>query len=44
MRNIDCLIKRLKKAESLLWQGKVDETIELISRLKKKQAENFCLT
>lgn len=35
-------IKRLKKAESLLWEGKVDETIKLISPLNKKQAENFC--
>ena len=35
-------IQRLKQAESLLWQGKVDETIELISPLKKKQAENCC--
>jgi hypothetical protein len=25
------LEKRLKKAESLLWQGQIDETIELIS-------------
>ena len=35
-------LKRLSKAEDLLWQGKIDETIELISPLKKKQAENFC--
>jgi hypothetical protein len=35
-------MKRLKQAESLLWQGKVDETIELISPLKKKPAQNFC--
>ncbi len=35
-------MKRLKKVESLLWQGKIDETIELIFPLKKKQAENFC--
>ena len=34
--------KRLKKAESLLWHGKIDETIELISPLIKKQAQNFC--
>ena len=34
--------KRLNKAENLLWQGKVDETIELISPLQKKAAENFC--
>jgi len=35
-------LKRLKIAEGLLWLGKVDETLELISPLKKKQAENFC--
>jgi hypothetical protein len=35
--------KRLKEAESLLWSGKVDETIALISPLTKKQATNFCL-
>lgn len=34
--------KRLKKAENLLWQGKVDETILLFSPLKKKAAQNFC--
>ena len=34
--------KRLKEARNLLWQGKVDETIKLISPLKKKQAQNFC--
>ena len=34
--------KRLKQAQQLLWQGKVDETIELMSELKKKQAKNFC--
>jgi hypothetical protein len=35
-------LKRLKIAENLLWQGKASETIELISSLNKKQAENFC--
>jgi len=35
-------IKRLEKAKSLLWLGKIDETINLISRLKKIQAANFC--
>jgi hypothetical protein len=34
--------RRLKKAENLLWQGKVNETITLISPLKKKEAQNFC--
>jgi hypothetical protein len=28
--------------ESLLWKGKVEETIALFSSLSKKQAENFC--
>ncbi|MGD2181852.1 ISKra4 family transposase [Lusitaniella coriacea] len=35
-------IKRLKKAESLLWLGKVDATLKLISTLTSKQARNFC--
>lgn len=35
-------VKRLKKAESLLWQGKIEETIALISPLKNERAENFC--
>lgn len=35
-------LKRLQQAESLLWQGKVDETIALFAALTKKQAENFC--
>jgi len=35
-------LKRLKQAETLLWQGKVSETIELISPLKRKPAQNFC--
>ena len=26
-----------------MWQGKVDETLDLFSSLKKKQARNFCL-
>lgn len=33
---------RLKQAENLLWQGKVAETMALISPLKKKEAQNFC--
>lgn len=36
-------LKRLSEAESLLWFGKVEETIALFSCLKKKQAVNFCL-
>jgi hypothetical protein len=34
--------KRLEKAESLLWQGKVDETVALISSLSHKEARNVC--
>ena len=34
--------KRLKRAESLLWKGKVSETIALISPLSGKEAQNFC--
>lgn len=34
--------KRIQEAESLLWKGKVEETIALFSSLSKKQAENFC--
>jgi hypothetical protein len=32
----------MSQAEGLLWQGKVDETIAIISPLKAKQAQNFC--
>lgn len=35
-------IKRLQQAETLLWQGKVDETITLFVDLKRKQSHNFC--
>jgi hypothetical protein len=35
-------IKRLRQAEALLWQGKVDEAIELFAQLQGKQAQNFC--
>jgi hypothetical protein len=31
-------LKRLKAAESFLWQGKVDETLALFSPLKAKAA------
>lgn len=34
--------QRLEQAKSLLWQGKVDETLAWFSPLKKKQAQNFC--
>lgn len=34
--------KRLRQAETLLWQGQVDETIALLGELKHKQAKNFC--
>ena len=35
--------RRIYQAKKLLWQGKVDETLELFSALKKKQARNFCV-
>ncbi len=31
-----------KKAKNILWSGKVDETILLFNRLKKKAAQNLC--
>ncbi len=35
-------IKRLKQAESFLWQGRVDEAKALFADSPLKQAENFC--
>lgn len=35
-------LKRLKAAETFLWQGKVNETLSLFSPLKAKAAQNFC--
>ena len=35
--------RRIYQAKKLLWQGKVDETLDLFSDLKKKQARNFCV-
>lgn len=34
--------RRIHEGKKLLWQGRVDETIDLFSPLKKKQAQNFC--
>lgn len=34
-------IKRLRQAETLLWQGHVDETIALLADLKRKPAQTF---
>lgn len=34
-------LKRLKKAESLLWQGEIDAVIDLFSDCKSKQAGNL---
>lgn len=34
--------QRLTLAENLLWSGKVDETLFLLSSLKGKRAKNFC--
>ena len=35
-------LKRLKKAENLLWEGKVDATIDLFTECRRQQAKNFC--
>jgi hypothetical protein len=35
-------IKRLHKAEAMLWQGKVDDTIALFKECKRREANNFC--
>ena len=35
-------LKRLRQAESLLWQGDVEATIALFANCKRKQARNFC--
>jgi hypothetical protein len=35
-------LKRLQEAESLLWQGKVDQSIALFDPVKKAQAHKFC--
>ena len=35
-------LKRLHQAETLLWQGKVDETLALFEPLQKKSAQVFC--
>lgn len=35
-------VKRLDAAETMLWQGKVDETLFLFESLKKPQARRFC--
>ena len=35
-------LKRLKKAEALLWEGKVEETQILFINFRRKQAKKFC--
>lgn len=35
-------LKRLKQAESLLWQGRLDEAKALFADCRQKQAKNFC--
>jgi hypothetical protein len=34
--------KRLKKAEALLWQGKVEDSLKLFTELNNQGANNFC--
>jgi hypothetical protein len=40
--NVGGSLKRLNQAESLLWQGKIDETLALFEPLSKKSARDFC--
>lgn len=35
--------RRLKQAESFLWEGQLDKALELFRASRKKTAENFCL-
>lgn len=35
-------LKRLKQAETLLWQGQVDAVRALFAECRRKQAQNFC--
>ncbi|MEG4117323.1 ISKra4 family transposase [Microcoleus sp. N9_B4] len=35
-------LKRLKLAENMLWQGKIDEVINLFKEMKKKEVKTFC--
>lgn len=35
-------LKRLKQAESMLWQGQITAVIDLFTDQKRKQARNFC--
>ncbi len=35
-------LKRLRRAESLLWQGNVEAVITLFAEQQRKQARNFC--
>jgi hypothetical protein len=35
-------LKRLKQAQALLWQGKVEQAIELLCTLNRRQAQRFC--
>jgi hypothetical protein len=38
---VDCSSKRLKAAESLLWQGLVEKTKQLLNNCRGKQVKNF---
>ena len=35
-------LKRLKRAEALLWQGQVEEALALFDDCRRRQAVNFC--
>jgi hypothetical protein len=42
LQKVGSSIKRLKQAETYLWQGNVPSAIALFTKLKKKPAINFC--
>ena len=42
LQKVGGAIKRLRQAETLLWNGNVDDAIALFVDLKHKQAQNFC--
>jgi len=35
-------IKRLRKAEALLWEGKISETQKVFGNISRSQAQKFC--
>lgn len=43
LSKVDGSKKRRKRAQELLWSGRVEETISLFEGVKSKKAKNFCL-